>query len=63
MEKFACKDMGIDCGFTTTGATKAEVLKAALNHAQVAHKDMLSKLSPEQIAGLTKQIESKIKSA
>lgn len=63
MEKFACKDLGIDCNFTATGATKEEVMKKAMEHGGVAHADLMKNMTPEQSAGFAKKLEASIKPA
>ena len=60
MLKFACKDLGMDCNFETTGATTEEVMKKTMAHAQVVHKDMLAKMTPKELAELNQKITSKI---
>jgi len=45
MEKFACKNLGLDCDFETTGDTKEEVMK-----------DM----TPEQSADFAQKLEASI---
>lgn len=61
MEKFACKDLGIDCNFTATGATKEEVLKKAMEHGGSVHADLMKNMTAEQSAGFAKQLEASIK--
>ena len=63
MEKFACKDLGIDCNFTATGATKEEVMQKAMAHGGTVHADMMKNMTPEQSAGFAKKLEAAIKSA
>jgi predicted small metal-binding protein len=60
MEKFACKDLGMDCNFSATGATKAEVLQKAMQHGSVAHADMMKDLTKEQSADFAKKLEASI---
>ncbi|OGO63810.1 MAG: hypothetical protein A2030_00950 [Chloroflexi bacterium RBG_19FT_COMBO_50_10] len=60
MLKYACRDLGMDCDFETTGATVEEVMKNVMAHAQVVHKDMLSKMSPMELAELNKNVISAI---
>jgi predicted small metal-binding protein len=60
MLKFACKDLGMDCSFTATGATVDEVKQKAMAHAQSVHKDMLAKMTPKELAELTQNVVSKI---
>ncbi len=61
MLKFACKDLGIDCSFTATGATVEEVKQKALAHGQSVHKDLLAKMTPKQLAEMTQNIVSNIR--
>jgi predicted small metal-binding protein len=60
MYKYACRDLGVDCDFETTGATVEEVTQKVFAHAQVAHKDMLSKMSPLELAELNKSVTNAI---
>ena len=63
MKQFACKDMGMNCDYVTTGQTVQEVLQKAMAHAQQKHADVLKTMtSPEQMAQMQKQLESVIKS-
>ncbi len=61
MYKYACRDLGVDCEFKITGATVEEVTQKVFEHAQVVHKDMLSKMSPIELAELNKSVVSAIK--
>jgi predicted small metal-binding protein len=61
MEKFACKDLGIDCNFTATGATKEEVVQKAMAHGGVAHADLMKSMTKEQSAAFAKQLDAAIK--
>ena len=63
MMKFACKDLGMDCNFVATGATKEEVMQKAMAHGGVAHADLMKNMSKEQMAQFGKQLETSIKSA
>jgi predicted small metal-binding protein len=54
MLQFACKDLGIDCGFVATGKSADEVMKSAMAHAGVVHKDMLKSMTKEQMDELQK---------
>ena len=62
MLKYACRDLGVDCDFETTGETVEEVTKKVFAHAQVVHKDMLSKMSPMELTELNKNVISAIHS-
>jgi predicted small metal-binding protein len=60
MLKYACRDLGVDCDFETTGATVEEVTEKVFAHAHVVHKDMLSKMTPMELAELNKSVISAI---
>lgn len=36
-KSISCRDVGMDCDFTTSGETTEEVLQAAAKHAKEAH--------------------------
>ncbi len=61
MQKFSCKDLGIQCDFVATGATKDEVLRKAMQHGNTVHADMMKKLTKEQAAKFTRDLEASIK--
>ncbi|MFA5836977.1 MAG: DUF1059 domain-containing protein [Bellilinea sp.] len=61
MYKYACKDLGVDCDFSTTAESTEEVKKAVFAHADVVHKEMLQSMTPEQLADLEKAVEGVIK--
>ena len=63
MYKYACRDLGVDCDFSTTGETPEEVKQAVFAHAAEGHKEMLASMTPEQLAGLEKAVEGAIKPA
>ncbi len=63
MEKFACKNLGVDCNFVVTGATKEEVLKKALEHGGAVHADLMKDMTKEQAAEFAKKLEASIQSA
>ncbi len=60
MEKFACKNLGMDCDFVATGATKEEVLKKAMEHGGSVHADMMKGMTKEQMADFGKKLEASI---
>lgn len=62
MEKFACKNLGLDCKFEVTGATKEETMKKAMEHGNVVHADMMKEMNEEQMKAFGKQLEASIKS-
>ncbi len=61
MYKYACRDLGVDCDFTTTAESPEEVKKAVFAHADVHHKEMLQSMTPEQLVDLEKAVEKAIK--
>jgi predicted small metal-binding protein len=63
MEKFACKNMGINCDFVATGATKEEVMKKAMEHGGTAHADLMKNMTKEQSAQFAKKLEASIQKA
>jgi predicted small metal-binding protein len=63
VHQYACKDLGVDCDFSTTAESPEEVKKAVFDHAGVVHKEMLQSMTPEQLADLEKAVEGAIKPA
>ncbi len=61
MLKYACRDVGVECDFVTTGATVEEVKEKAFAHAAVAHADILKGMTESAMAELTKAVEASIK--
>lgn len=59
MESFACKSLGMDCDYSVTG-TREEVMKAAMEHGGTVHADMMTNMTPEQMAGFAKSLEAAI---
>ena len=59
--KLECKDLGMNCNAVITGNTVEEVKQRAMKHAQTVHKDVLAKMTPQQLADMDKVITSKIK--
>ena len=62
MEKFACKNLGLDCDFEATGATKEEAIQKAMAHGNVVHADMMKEMSEEQMKAFGQQLEASITS-
>ena len=62
MEKFACKNLGLDCDFSVSGATREEVLKKAMEHGGIVHADLMKSMSKEQMAEFGKKLEAAIRS-
>ena len=63
MEKFACKNLGLDCDFVATADTKEEVMKKAMEHGNTVHADMMKGMTPEQMADFGKKLEASIQAA
>ena len=63
MEKFACKNIGVDCNFVVTGATKAEVLQKAMEHGNAVHADLMVGMTKEQAVQFAQKLEASIKTA
>jgi predicted small metal-binding protein len=56
MLKFECKELGTNCNYVAKGESLEEVKKNAIEHAQIVHKDWLTKKSPQQIADIDKTL-------
>ena len=63
MEKFACKNLGLDCDFVATADTKEEVMKMAMEHGGSVHADLMKDMTPEQMADFGKKMEASIQPA
>ena len=63
MYKYACRDLGVDCDFSTTSEYPEEVKKAVFANADEVHKEMLQSMTPEQFADLEKAVQGAIKPA
>ena len=59
MLKFECKELGTDCNYVAKGDTLEEVKKDAMAHAQTVHKDLLSNMSPQQVADIERTLTRK----
>jgi predicted small metal-binding protein len=58
MYTFACRDVGVDCGFVAEGNTAEEAKEAAFAHAAVVHADMMKAMTPEQLAQLQQAVDA-----
>ncbi len=56
MLKFECKELGTNCNYVAKGNTLEEVKKDAMKHAQNVHKDLLTKMSPQQMEDMDKTL-------
>jgi predicted small metal-binding protein len=63
MEKFACKNLGLDCDFVATAATKEEVMKHAMEHGNIVHADMMKGMTEAQMAEFGQKLEASIQPA
>jgi len=61
MAKVECKELGMDCDYVAYGNTVEDVKKAAMNHAQLVHGDLLKTMSAQQLADIDTLLTSKIK--
>ena len=61
MMKFACKDLGMDCNFVATAATKEDLMKKITAHASVAHADVMKNMTKEQSTKFNAQVGAAIK--
>lgn len=58
MKTLSCKDLGMKDEFTATGETDAEVKKKMLEHAKVAHRDMMNNMTQDQMKEMDKKMDS-----
>ncbi len=56
MLEFECKELGTNCPYVAKGKTLEEVKKDAMHHAQTVHKDLMAKMSPQQMADMDKTL-------
>ena len=63
MYRFACKDLGVDCGFVASAPCPEELKGTVMAHAAVAHADILSSMSEQQKAELTRSVEATIQAS
>jgi predicted small metal-binding protein len=63
MMKFECKDLGLDCDFSVTGASKDEVIQKAMQHGGIVHAAMMKDMSQEEMEQFGKQLEAAVKPA
>ena len=61
MYRFACRDVGVNCSYVTTGKSVEEVKNQAFAHAGVVHADLLKGLSKEEMTKMTGAVEASIK--
>ena len=63
MEKFACKNLGLDCNYVVTGSTKDEVFKKALEHGNTVHAELMKNMTKEQSAQFAQKLKASIQAA
>jgi predicted small metal-binding protein len=56
MLKFECKELGTNCSYVAKGNTLEEVKKDAMQHVQNIHKDLMAKMSPQQMEDINKTL-------
>ncbi|MDD1718959.1 MAG: DUF1059 domain-containing protein [Methanoregulaceae archaeon] len=55
MPSFACKDIGMTCGFETNAPTEAELMKKIAEHAKTVHS--METVPPDVMAKIRKAIK------
>ncbi|NTW22695.1 DUF1059 domain-containing protein [Candidatus Falkowbacteria bacterium] len=60
MMSLKCQDMGMDCHFVAHGQTKDEVKKEMMDHAQMAHPEVLGG-SEEDMKAMEQKMDEMIK--
>ena len=63
MESLGCQDLGVACPFRAEGKTTAEVKQHLLEHAGVAHADLMAGMSEEQQAEFMRTLDEKLAKA
>jgi predicted small metal-binding protein len=61
MQKFECKNLGLDCDFSVTGSTREEVERKAMEHGGKVHQDLMRGLNEKQAADFRKRLRASIK--
>ncbi len=56
MLKFDCKELGTNCNYVAKGNTLEDVRKDAMQHVQTVHKDLMAKMSPQQMEDMDKTL-------
>jgi len=57
-KSFSCKDVGIDCTWSTTHESEEAIMSMAKEHVSLVHKEI--ELNPGNIAIIKSQIKTKI---
>lgn len=60
MLSLKCQDMGMDCRFVAHGQTKDEVKKELMDHARMAHPELME-ASDEEMKKMDKMMDEMIK--
>jgi len=61
MLELKCRDLGMDCNALIKGSTMQEVKQRSMEHANKIHAAQLKSMTPAQLAGMDKLIETKTK--
>jgi|BarGraNGADG00212_1021973.scaffolds.fasta_scaffold269900_1 predicted small metal-binding protein len=61
MFELKCRDLGMDCTDVIKGTTLEEVKKKSMEHVNKAHATKMKAMTPVQLAGFDKLIETKTK--
>ncbi len=62
MKSISCREVrGLDCDYIVKGETTEEVKKDTFTHAEQVHKDILQKMTPDDLRKLTERMNSLIK--
>jgi predicted small metal-binding protein len=61
MQKFECRNLGLDCDFSVTGSTKEEVERKAMEHGGRVHQDLMRGFNEKQAADFRKRLRASIK--
>jgi predicted small metal-binding protein len=60
MQKFACKNIGLNCDYVAMSATKEETVKKAMEHGMKAHADLMKNMTADQSKQFAKRLEDSI---
>lgn len=62
MKSISCREVGgLDCDYIPKGETSEEVKMDTFAHAEQVHKDILQKMTPDNLKKLTERMDSLIK--
>jgi len=60
MNKFVCKDLGLNCDYHATGENRVDVMQAAMKHAITEHAEMTLNFSLEQSCEYLQAMETAV---